>query len=350
MPDPQVPEQVTPPPEPASEPIHEPAGDSPPTSSFDLRAIAQEGGLDVSQFADDRDLANTLVASAQWYRENEPLTRYGREYVDHAAEFQQWRQEQEARRAEEAAKATKPTGPPPPDGWVEVPPFNEQWEKYTVYDPRRGAYVPNPEDPYASPRAAQERNAYEQAVRKNQSLLAQKGPQLFQQQMEQVLAQREAQILAKAQQQFQAALAYQRQIEQNQQYLNANAAKYYATDAQGNVLPADPRTGEPPLSQLGQALRHYAIEAQQHGMAPALIRGYAEAMANQYVAQQSAATPPPEPESSPPPPKQRFLDRIRNRANGSMAAPPEEHPNPDATLREIMDDELRKQGLLSQTG
>lgn len=106
--------------------------DSVPPSSW--RDQAKDYGLDLSDYEDDESAFRFLAQQAQQAQQAEslqgqllqtkPLVDYGQEYLRHANDFQQWRQEQEAAQAKEAN--ANPFSPPEYDpAWLGMVRYDE---------------------------------------------------------------------------------------------------------------------------------------------------------------------------------------------------------------------------------
>lgn len=111
-----------------------------------IRQVAQQFGLDVSQFADDGSFFNHLLQQAGQNRQADYYAQLGRQLAPHAQGIQGYfAQQQQQQAAPQAAPS-----------W-QAPEFDERWAALVERDPATGIYLPRPGAP---PEVAAKVNAY----------------------------------------------------------------------------------------------------------------------------------------------------------------------------------------------
>lgn len=325
-------------PEPPQSPPAAPPGDShpppvePPPQQPVSTAVKQwmsQQGYDVSSYQDDSQLLADLEAGmnrAQQAPSAEELERFKQlqpvlhQYATSAPQFEEWRKQQEA------AKQT-PEEPEKPK-W-QPPQMSETTQRLInagvlQVDQSTGMYKGDPQ--FAS--YAQEansalewrQNVSDRLLRDPLGVLEEAG--LFDKiDLDGRLKTFEEQVIQKVMGQI-SGKETQQTIEQ---YLEQNTSKFFQVDQSGQYL-RSPQTGQPVLTEYGQAYQRAATQAKdQFGITdPTKVHEFALTQL------------PKEPEVSTPTPQQQrqakqetFLDRARGNRNGNGQYPP---PNRDATV------------------
>ena len=341
-----------------------PSPSIPSTPSLDVRGTLKQNGYDVGGFNDDASALNALVSTAERYSQVKPLINYGRQYMQHAGEFQQWQQERQ-RQALEQAKQQQVATQKPAVEWS-MPKYNQEWDKLTRFDPQIGAYVPVSE--WVSPAVAEQRNAYAKALRENSERLLSDPFGLIKkyfgipEEVTNLVEWFDRRADQRADERFSRYDA----VSQTRAELQRNYAQYYQTDASGHPI-IDPRTNEEALTPRGEALLHFATEARQsYGLNdPTQIQRYAysqlamaeragmfnqQAAPQQQQAQAAAQQAAIDPSQTSAPRKRRFLDRAAqiNSRNGTdrTGLPSQTLQNPDADIDELFNDALKQNGFI----
>ena len=221
-----------------------------------IRDAATEFGADLSGFDDDEAALRHLVERSNSVSQNEELVGYGRQYLQHAGEFQQWQVE---RQAELAATAAAPADDEPK--FWDAPDYNPLWLNQVELDPETGQMRPVNGGTLETVQNLQRYTGYRQD---QQDRFWREGPSAY---MQPYLDHRDKAMESKLQGMVDHALGRDRAqasasqfVEQNQEWLyNGNA-----TDAQ---------TGERQLSGDGQKFRGYL--EQFSGLEPAKQQQYA---------------------------------------------------------------------------
>lgn len=303
-----------------------------------LRDIVASLDYDTSGFKDDRELAQGLLQSADAYNQSRPLINYGRRYVEHAAEFEKWLETQEQTKQQQQVQEK------PKFSWPNLE-YNPEWDRLTKLDPNIGEYIPVNE--YVSPAVAQHRNTFVRQQREALNRLLKDPVGLFKEGASDWIQEQINQGVAGAIKQYQAQ-------QQAQQYLAEKQGEFYQLDESGRVR-FDTQNREV-LSQKGEAALQFAQEARQLGFGdPAKIQFYVDRMLSAYDAlvgqsqqQQNTDAEPQAPRNN----KKRFLDRVRqtNRSGTTNGSDGDEVQSREMSAKEITHQELRRRGLLPQTG
>lgn len=305
-------------------PVQEaPAPEAPPEPVIDNQGSVYDAFKQLPEFrgANDVDIAQTLYASMQGYRDAQQQLRQYQDmmpatmdYVQNREKYQQWLQSQQQPKQE-------------PDPWWNPPKVEDTWKQYIIRDPETGREVVDPNAPLDARAAIQNYQAYTTNFAKKlvtdpentlkpfvEQVAMQKAQELVQQQLGQYTAQN-----------------YVQSLEQQ------NADWLY--DQNGQISPE------------GRAIQGYINQAAQAGIGTPEARWqYATSMLerdllNLRYQQMQQAPPPPEP-----PVAQSNMQFLRERAtrtpNRSGGATEPRAPRPKQTLEERLKSQLVKDGLI----
>lgn len=203
-------------------------------------------GVDLTgRFQDDQSALQHLAMAYQQNQQNSELARYGQEYLRNASEFQAW---QRARQEEQTRLQQNQ------NNWWKAPEWDASWANQIMRD-SQGNLVPAPGAPVD---VVQKFTAFANHQRQFMERFSQDPIQAIRPGIEQVAQQVAQQIVEERMTAFR---------EQNaaQSFVQEHSGWLHARDQQGNVI-ADPRTGRPALSDLGQRFLGYVNQAQQIGL------------------------------------------------------------------------------------
>ena len=317
-------------------------------------------GYDLSAFKDEESLAQAVISymteQQKQQQDNQHLVELGRQVLPHASQFSEWQKQQlQQQQAQAQPEPKKPA-------W-EMPDYNNDWDSKTQWDESRRSWVAVDGGWPAALRAAEERNAYEEAARNNMQRLLKDPVAIARQGLG--LPEGVDTIEEYVSQAVEKAVSAERARTEAQVYLSQRERELYQFDPQGNVV-FDPRNNEPALSPVGEATLQYLTMLQQSGVTDiSARRQLAEALVERdkfagRFGDPSAQTQPPsnEPAGNGQPPltpeqigeqkRKRFVDRIPSR-DGSLAgamdptAPVTQ--NPDASLSELNRQVFQQKGL-----
>lgn len=321
-----------------------------------VRDLISQSGMNAADFNDDQEAVQALIGAVQEFRQYRPFIQQGQEYRQLQADkdFQAWMQQR--RQAAQPQQAQPAQAPPK---WS-MPKYDPSWELLTRWEPQLGRYVVI--DPVnVSPTVAEARNAYHQAQRENLNRLLENPTDTI---WGAGLEEKINAALQKQMEQVQAMLTQYDTVKYNQSYLEQNKQYFYNLDANGQ--PLYDTNGNESLTDMGKFALQSAMQARQFGIQHSL-------QIQQYVDQQlflankagmfgtskpaQATQPVHTPEAIAEDKKKSFVQRAtrsknRNGTQHPGAAPTDDLPpqNLEASFRELNREELRKRGVLPQTG
>ncbi len=203
--------------------------------------------------------------------QQEQLAQYGRRYVEHQGDFEEFLKQKQAQQQAEQAKLQKPK-------W-EVPEFDPEWMNAVKIDENSGRYVAKD---WGNPVIADKVNKYltwkqqaaDRLIREPDKLFQELNGDWINERVQNLLDERFAQVTAK---------------QQAEAFIQQNLQTFYELGPDGQPLP-DPRNpGQGKLTPYGQAFAHYANQAHGLGLTdPNVIQQYAMAMLERDVLQQYA--------------------------------------------------------------
>ena len=381
--------------EPASEPTSAPTPTPAPaptepaptdgTIPTSVREALASRGYDTSGFQSEADALDGLLATAEEFHRTRPYVQVGQRYSPHADAIDAYLEERARSTAGQSAPAVpgqpaapgqsvspvaEPAGKQEPSGlkW-EPPEYDPAWETRARWDADNQRYAPASQ--YDSPVVAEKLNAFRDwQVRTSRDLLT-RFPELVEEAMGGRLKSLEESMESRVQGIVREAITGYDSQQQSSQFFSDREKELFEVDAQGQRL-ADPATGEPVLSAKGRAFREYAEQGQAFGITDQnnLLRYVDEQLRRDDASGRfgqpggqpsngngSQQAPEPTPGQVAEHRKGEFLRRVVRgqhlpQRSGSFPAPnaSDSTQNPDETLDEIFEDELRKKGLSPQTG
>jgi hypothetical protein len=224
-----------------------PVAPAPTQAELTVRQVLQNLGYQgADQFSNDHQALQNLVAQARHAQENQQLYQYGQQYLQHAPQFQQWLQAQEQQRQAQAQQQ---------QNWWSAPEFNAEWQHQIYQDPTSGELRVKPGAPLD---ALQKYNAWRNHQTNFLNNFSRDPIGSIRPGIEQV-------VQNVASQMVQRALQAQQEQATAQQFIQQHGSWLHETDQNGQPV-ADPRTGRPALSSLGQSFARHVFEAERMGL------------------------------------------------------------------------------------
>lgn len=228
------------------------------SGSASLRDALASRGIDTAGFGSDDELVDAFASQAERFGEVQQLAQYGARYVDHAADFERWREQQAQEAA--AAQQKQQVQQQPKDPWA-PPPWDESWLKVVGWDEESQRYLPKRFEDASVAKQVNEYHRYTQRVQQE----LQRNPQKFLQDLTAPILQKQFdERMAAWQQQQQQAAQQQAAEQQAARVIAENARDWFQHDAAGNMV-LD-RAGAPVMTRHGQAVEYYAAEARRNGV------------------------------------------------------------------------------------
>ncbi len=214
-----------------------------------VRDTLRNYGLDqnfLSQFSDDHQALQYLVGAHRQREELSQLAQYGRQYMQHADQFQAWmRTQQEAQQAQQAQQ----------QAWWKAPEYDPSWASKLTRDPATGEIRATPG---SDPALVQKYLAWVEHQRGFLDRFSQDPIKAIAPGVEEIARQVATQMIQ------QHLGGYQQQT-QASAIIQQNADWLHQRDQQGQVQ-RDPRTGQPALSEYGRRYAAYVQQAEQLGI------------------------------------------------------------------------------------
>lgn len=236
------------------------------TDWVSIREAAQRAGYaDAAKFQDDGTFLTQLILQAQQARQAQELAQYGRQYLQHADQFQAYLRSQQ-----EAAQRQQQQQQQP---WWKAPEYDPTWRYKLTRDPQTGEIRPAPG---ADPEVVRK---YMQAIEHRDQFL----DKFAFNPIEAIKPGIEEVARAVAQQIVQEQLGGFRGQLQAQQIVQQASPWLYERDQQGNYVYG--QDGRPQLSAAGRLYRTYAQQGYELGIRnDAQLHAYAEGLVQRDLA------------------------------------------------------------------
>lgn len=277
-----------------------------------IRDALRNYGLDPSQFPDDHAALQHLASAYRQQGDLSQLAQYGRQYMQHADQFQAWRQQQAAQQQQAQQQQ---------QSWWKKPEFDPSWASKLTRDPATGEIKAVAG---ADPGLVQKYLAWTEHQRGFLDKFAQDPIEAIKPGLIDIARQVAQEMVGQHLGGFQEKQAAQSIIQQNASWIHEH-------DANGRAV-IDPQTGRPAFSPYGRAYAGYVQQAEQMGLRDvqsqhnfALTNVQRDYLARQYVGQQQGGNAQQQGQAA----KDQFLANAAanrpnvgaNGVNGSTGAP-----------------------------
>lgn len=211
-----------------------------------VRDILSNLGFNAASYENDAQALQNLVSLARQAQESAGLVDYGRQYMQHAADFQRYLAERQAQAQREAQRQRS---------WFEAPEFNAAWQHQVYRDPQTGELRAIPG---AAPDTIQK---YQQWVNHQTQFLN----NLSRDPIGTIKPGIEQIVQETAGRMVQEALRRQHENQVAQSFVQQHSEWMHQRDQSGRYV-LDPRTNMPALTPMGQQFARNIFEAERMGI------------------------------------------------------------------------------------